>query len=286
MTRAYKFDEAYRPTLIGSQYAVSTTHYLASRVASQILDAGGNAIDAGVAAGLMLNVVESQMSTFAGVAPIMVYLAAESAFYTIDGLGTWPAAASCEYFSHRGHKVVPEGILQTVVPGAPAGWLTALSQFGTMTFGDVAESAIRYARDGFPMYPLMNHTLTQKLSDFPKGSELARIYLPEGRPPLPGENFRQSDLARTLQYLVDEERARASKGRTAAIDAVIDAFYKGDIAQAIAKFHGENGGLLSRDDLAGYGVTVERPVSQRTDAQFSRIHPRSGRSDQTRGGGS
>ena len=120
MTRAYKFDEAYRPTLAGSQYGVSTTHYLASHAAAKILDAGGNAIDAGVAAGLALNVVESQMSTFAGVAPIMVYVAAENAFYTIDGLGTWPAAASCEYFSSRGHTVVPEGILQTVLPGAPA----------------------------------------------------------------------------------------------------------------------------------------------------------------------
>jgi gamma-glutamyltranspeptidase/glutathione hydrolase len=262
MTRAYKFDEAYRPTLAGSQYGVSTTHYLASHAAAQILDSGGNAIDAGVAAGLTLNVVESQMCTFAGVAPIMVYIATERTFYTIDGLGTWPAAASCEYFSSRGHKVVPEGILQTVVPGAPAAWLTALAKFGTMSFGEVATPAIRYARDGFPMYRLMNHTLTQKLSDFPKGSELARIYLPEGRPPRPGETFRQSDLGRTLQYLVDEERASASQGRTAAIDAVINAFYKGDIAQTIAQFHADNGGLLSRADLADYRVTVESPISK------------------------
>lgn len=262
MTRAYKFDEAYRPTLVGSQYGVSTTHYLASHAAAKILDAGGNAIDAGVAAGLALNVVESQMCTFAGVAPIMVYVAAENAFYTIDGLGTWPAAASCEYFSSRGHKVVPEGVLQTVVPGAPAAWLTALARFGTMSFGDVAAQAIKYARDGFPMYRLMNHTLTQKLSDFPKGSELARIYLPEGRPPLPGETFRQSDLGRTLQYLVDEERASASKGRVAAIDAVIAAFYEGDIAREVAAFHAANGGLLAREDLASYRVAVESPVSQ------------------------
>ena len=258
---AYKFGTAYRPLMAGTRHAVSTGHYLAAQAGFMILEAGGNAIDAGVAAGLTLNVVEPQMCCFTGVAPIMIYLGGERRLLTIDGLGTWPRRASCELLARIGGDCVPEGILQTVVPGAPDAWLTALELHGTMSFADVVHTAIQYARDGFVTDPMMSLTIKRKPADFPPGTAAAAIFHPNGRPPEPGEIFVQTDLARTLQYLADEEQAARHKGREAGIAAVRHAVYRGDLANTFAEFQRSNGGLLDEEDLANYRVTVERPVS-------------------------
>jgi gamma-glutamyltranspeptidase / glutathione hydrolase len=261
---AWDFAERpHRPTISGTRHVVSAGHYLAAQAGFQILEAGGNAIDAGVASGIALNVVEGQMCSFAGVAPTMIYLRESGELVTIDGLGTWPAAASCEFFRRRGDDIVPEGILQSVVPGAPDAWLTALERYGTMRFAEVAAAAIRFARDGYPMHPQMSLTVARKRGDFPAGSEAGRIFLPGGRVPAPGEIFVQADLARTLQFLADVEGAVASRGREAGIDAVRRAFYRGDIAQAIARHQRENGGLLTGKDMAAYRVTIENPAQTR-----------------------
>ncbi len=258
---AYKFDTAYRPLLAGTRHMVSSGHYLATQAGFQVLEAGGNAVDAGVAAGLALNVVEPQMCSFTGVAPIMIYVAAQDALVTIDGLGTWPRRATCDLLRRENADCVPEGILQTVVPGAPDAWLTALERYGTMSFADVAHAAIRFAREGFPVYPMMSLTIGRKLADFPPGSAAAAIFLPQGRAPASGELFVQADLARTLQHLVDVERAAGAKGRAQAIDAVRQVIYRGDLARTFAAHQRANGGLLDEEDLASYRVTVERPVS-------------------------
>ncbi|MGY8958136.1 MAG: gamma-glutamyltransferase, partial [Alphaproteobacteria bacterium] len=143
-----------RPEIMATRHAVSSGHYWSSQAAMQILEAGGNAIDAGVAAGIATNVLESQFTGFAGVAPTMIYLAKEDRVLTISGVGPWPKAASCNYFhKHHGGRV-PVGLLNTVVPSTPAIWILALEKYGTMSFGDVAAAGIRFARDGFPMYPL------------------------------------------------------------------------------------------------------------------------------------
>ncbi len=223
---AYKFGTAYRPLMAGTRHIVSAGHYLAAQAGLMILEAGGNAIDAGVAAGLTLNVVEPQMCCFTGVAPMMIYLGRERRLVTIDGLGTWPRRASCELLERIGGDCVPEGILQTVVPGAPDAWLTALELHGTMSFADAVGTAIRYARDGFVTDPMMALTIKRKLADFPPGTASAAIFCPNGRPPEAGEIFLQSDLARTLQFLVDEEKAASGRGREAGIAAVRDAVYR------------------------------------------------------------
>jgi len=179
--KAWDFAErAHRPTISGTRHVVSSGHYLAAQAGFQILEAGGNAIDAGVATGIALNVVEGQMCSFAGVAPTMIYLRETGEIVTLDGLGTWPKAASCEFFRGRGDTVVPEGILQSVVPGAPDAWLTALERYGTMRFAEVAASAIRFARDGYPMHPQMALTLARKRADFPPGSEPRASSCPAG----------------------------------------------------------------------------------------------------------
>ena len=147
--------KAHRPTIMGTRHMIAATQYLAAEAGFKILEAGGNAIDAGVAAGISLGVVQPEFVNVAGVAPIMIYSAADNRIFTIPGLGPWPKALDRDYFKKNHGGKIPQGIMRTVVPAAPDAWITALERFGTMSFGEVAQSAIGYARDGFPVYPLM-----------------------------------------------------------------------------------------------------------------------------------
>ena len=143
-------DRPYRPNIVARDHLVVSGHYYASTAAFLILEAGGNAVDAGVAAGIATNVLQSEFTGFGGVAPTMIYLADRRQVVVISGVGTWPKAASCRYFQEHHGGRVPAGILHTVVPAAPDIWLTALEEYGTMSFGEVSAAAIRFARDGFP----------------------------------------------------------------------------------------------------------------------------------------
>ena len=250
---------ALRPPLLGTRHMVVAGHYLAAHAGFVILEAGGNAIDAGVAAGIALGVVHSDLVNVAGVAPIIIYLAETDEVRTISGLGTWPRAIRADQFAETGE--IPLGVLRTVVPAAPDAWITALERFGTMSFGEVADAAIRLAADGFVMYPLMAEIIAANEDSYRRWPENARIYLPNGRPPRAGELFVQADLGRTLQYMADEEKAAASAGREAGLAAARAAFYRGDIAAMIVRHQNENGGLLDAEDLASFRVGVEPPVS-------------------------
>jgi gamma-glutamyltranspeptidase/glutathione hydrolase len=225
----------------------------------EILRSGGNAVDAGVAAGIALGVLHSDLVNVAGVAPIMIRMAETGKVVTIDGLGTWPRAASVEFFEAEFGGAIPEGILRTVVPAAPAAWITALKDFGTMTFGETTEFAIRYARDGFRVFPVFAEFLASNESSYRRTPENRRIYLPDGRPPQVDEIFVQTDLADTLQYMVDQEKAAAGS-RANGLVAAYDAFYRGDIARTITEYHRHNGGFLAFEDMADYGVRYEEPL--------------------------
>jgi gamma-glutamyltranspeptidase/glutathione hydrolase len=255
---------AQRPALRGTRHMVSAGHYGAAHAAFAVLEAGGNAVDAAAAGGIALGVLQPDIVNVAGVAPIMLRMA-DGAVQTIAGLGYWPAAADPELFvrEHDGH--VPESILRTVVPAAPDAWITALGRFGTMTFGEVAQAAIRFADEGFPMYPLLADMIAVRKQKYARWPSNAAIYLPGGEPPKVGDLFVQKDLARTLRYMADEETAARTRGgdRLAGLQAARDAFYKGDIARMIVAFHREQGGWLSAEDLAGYHSPVERAPSVR-----------------------
>ena len=188
-----------------------------------------------------------------------LYLADRNEVLTISGLGTWPAAASVELFEreHDGH--IPVGLLRTVVPAAPDAWILALEKFGTMSFGDVATAAIRFASEGFAMHPLMAGMISAYEDAYRLWPSSAAIYLPNGSPPKVGERFVQADLARSLQYMVDQETA-AKGDRQAGLKAARDAFYHGDIAATIVDYHAKNGGMLTAADLAGYRSEIEAPV--------------------------
>lgn len=252
--------QPFRARVAGTEHVCAAGHYLAATAGFQILEAGGNAIDAGVGAGIALGVVESLMVGFAGVAPILIYLADRREVVTVSGVGTWPRASSWRFFQERHGGRIPPGILQSVVPAAPDAWITCLQEFGTLSFGEVAAPAIRFARKGFPMYALMSELIEGQVDAYRAWAPSAHVYLPSGKVPRPGELFVQEDLGRTLQYLADEEAAHRKKGRKAALGAARDAFYKGDVAAAIAAFHKEHGGWMTREDLAGFRVDIEPPT--------------------------
>jgi gamma-glutamyltranspeptidase/glutathione hydrolase len=254
----------YQARVMGTRYMAAACHYLAVQSATRVLEGGGNVVDAGVAGGLTLCVVQSEMVNFAGVAPIMIRNAQNGEVVTITGLGHWPKAASVDYFRHNFAGAIPDGYMSTVVPGAPDAWLTALERFGTMSFGEVAQDAIMFAREGFPITELMSDILTEHADEHRRWPGTAAVYLPNDKPPLPGDIFVQADLARTLQFIADEERPAAARdGRAAGLQAARDAFYRGDIAQAIVRDYQANGGWLSAEDLAGFRVEVLAPVKVR-----------------------
>ena len=245
---------AHRPTIMGTRHMASAAHYGAAHAAFAILEAGGNAVDAGVAGGIALGVLQCDIVNVAGVAPIILREAKSGEVHEIAGLGTWPKRTKPEVFrrEHGGH--IPPGLLRTVVPAAPDAWITALERFGTMSFAEVAEASIRFA-EGFAMYPLLADMIALHEAEYRRWPSNAEVYLPNGRPPKVSELFVQSDLAKTLRYMADEEKARGRhKGAR-------DAFYKGDIARTITSFHEANGGWLAMDDMAEYRSEVGRPVA-------------------------
>jgi gamma-glutamyltranspeptidase/glutathione hydrolase len=252
---------APRPTVHGTRHAVSSGHYLATAAGFAILEAGGNAVDAGCAAGIALAVLHADEVNFGGVAPIMIRTA-EGRVVTIDGLGTWPSGIPADLFVREHGGQIPVGVLRTVMPAAPDAWITALRDFGTFTFADVAEASIRLARDGFAVFDLLAEGIAMRRDGYARWEANAAIYLPGGRPPEVGERFVQADLARTLELMADAERA-APGDRSAGLEAARAAFYEGEIAERIAAYHAGHGGYVTREDLAAFRCRYEEPVRTR-----------------------
>lgn len=253
---------SYRPAIRGKKQLVVSGHNMASQAAMRILDKGGNAVDAGVAAALCLTVLQSDMVNFAGVSPMMIYMAKTSATTTIDGLGVWPKKADVSFFQkhHRGR--IPDGIHRCIVPGAPCAWLTALKQYGTMTLEEISADALDLAENGFPMHQFMHNSLLELQEKYARWPANKEIYQPDGKVPEVDELFFQKDLARTIRSMVTAESATANKGdRKAGLGAARDEFYRGSIAEKIVAFNAENNGLMEAEDLADYCCTEEDPVS-------------------------
>ena len=138
---------SHRPTICGTRHAVSAGHYLAAAAGFAILEAGGNAIDAGCAAGIALGVLQPDLVNVAGVAPIMLRLA-DGTVESIAGLGWWPKRLPADLFMREHGGKMPDGVLRTVVPAAPDAWITALRRHGTMRFADVAAAGDPFRRRG------------------------------------------------------------------------------------------------------------------------------------------
>lgn len=230
---------------------------------------GGNAIDAGVAAGVAAAVVEPLASySLASEVVALIYDAKNRVIVALNGQGSAPKKATVDFFRSLGKSLIPvgpgpEAPLAFTLPGAIAAWILALDRYGSLSLAEVLEPAINYADRGFPIYSDMTKKLEatgvrRQISEFfPQG---ARYFLPEGRVPQPGERFVQKDLANVLKTLVEAEANLTPKGRSLALHAAADEFYKGKIAEAIVRFSDEVGGLLSLEDFANYESKVEPSV--------------------------
>jgi gamma-glutamyltranspeptidase/glutathione hydrolase len=220
------------------------------------LEQGGNAADAGVAAGLCINVLEPELAHFGGVAPIIYCPGRGGPVETISGLGRWPQAASADYFRQHYGGDMPENILRTVTPAAADAWLSALARWGTMSFEQVVAPALELAGNGRPVDPRCHEALSQP--EMTRWPSTEAVFRPGGRVPQVGEFFRQPDLARTFERMVTAER-RAGGSRETGIRAARDLIYKGEIAREIAAFHQAQGSWLTYEDLAGFAVRLEAP---------------------------
>ncbi len=255
---------AHHPRVIGTRHMVASANYLAAQAGFEILEAGGNAIDAGVAGGIALGVLQCEYVHFAGVAPIMIHIAETGETVSISGLGCWPKLASVDWFRQHQNGRILANIKRCVVPAAPDSWITALERYGTMSFADVAASAIRFGREGFGFQSISHEIISESADTIARWPQNAAIYLPGGEAPKPGQRFLQTDLAKSIQYMADQEAVAArTGGRTAGLAAARAAFYRGDIAQKIVAYHKANDGWLREDDLAQFSVDVETPLSIR-----------------------
>jgi len=251
-----------RPVIRGRQYAATSMKAEATAAAVRILEAGGNAFDAAVAGQAVLALVAPASNGIGSDAVLLVYDAKSKQVLSINAEGTAPKLATIEWYQKNNGGKLPQsdGLLATSVPGVVDAWYILLDRWGTMSFSQVLQPAIEVAEDGFPVSEGFSRAIagSKKLKKYPTS---VKIYLPGGRPPAPGEIFRNPDAARTLKKLVEAERESAARGRREALKAARDRFYKGDIARAMGQFFEENGGLYRYEDFAGYTAKVETPVS-------------------------
>src|SRR5215216_3188500 len=245
---------------------------VASTAGMAVLESGGNAFDAAVAAGLTLQVVEPHLHGPGGEAPIVLHSAGSGETLVINGQGPAPAAASIARFEELGLDLVPgTGLLAACVPGAFDAWMLLLGEFGTLRLSEVMRYAIGYAGHGYPLVPTISDTIrgVEKLFR-DEWTSSAQVYLRGGGVPKPGTLFSNPDLASTFRRIVEEAESR-SADRDGQIEAARDAFYRGFIAEAIVHYMTStrvmdtsgrrHAGLLSRDDLAAYRAELEGPAT-------------------------
>ncbi len=245
--------------VIGTRWAIAAGHPLAAEAGARMLAAGGNAIDAGVAAGMCLGVVHPDMVSVAGVAPILVHRARTGETMQVSGVGPYPRKSTVQYFKERHGGQIPPGLGRTVVPAAPDAWCTALERWGTMTFAQVAAPATEHAERGFAVSGFSAYQMANNAEKYKRWPSSIALYLKDGRAYRMGEVLVQRELAETLRRMARAE-AKAG-GREAGIRAARDEFYKGETARRIAEFHAKEDGPLSYDDLAGFSVEVAQALT-------------------------
>src|SRR5215470_3634732 len=260
-----------RPQLAGTFGMVASTHWLASAAGMAVLEKGGNAFDAAVAAGLVLQVVEPHLNGPGGEVPIIGYDAGRGEAFVLDGQGPAPQAATVAAFGALGLDLVPgSGLLAACVPAAFGTWMLLLAEHGRLRLREVMEYAIGYAREGYPVVPGISAGIASVAGAFREHwPSSAEVYLADGVP-APGTRLANPVLADTYQRLLDEAEA-AGPGREAQIEAARRAFYEGFVAEAIGAYTeraevmdvtGErHRALLTGGDLARWRARAEPPVT-------------------------
>jgi gamma-glutamyltranspeptidase/glutathione hydrolase len=248
---------------------VAAANNLEVEAGFRILAAGGNAVDAGVAAVLAAGVTEQSRFGLGGEMPAIIHMSGREPV-VISGIGTAPRAATPEFYRARKPEPweqpgrIPDlpvyGPLAAVVPGALDGLLLALQQYGTFSFAQVAAPALEYA-DGFPIaeeFAALLRNYQRILQLWPTSSD---FYFPNGSPPPDrGQLVRYPRLAKTLRELIQVEQKKRGN-RVKKLQAVRDYIYRGPLAQRIAQFSASAGALLTYEDLSGFHAELDRPVS-------------------------
>lgn len=238
--------------------AVVSSHWLATNVGIDVLNAGGTAADAAIAVAAVLTVVEPYFSSALGGGTWALYYEAESGEVTsMDGVGPVGSLATLEDYLERANE---PGMHQANVPGSWDGWMLWLDRYGRLDLGEILEPAITLARDGFPVSGQMASFLERNeemIADFP---DTASTYLIDGVFPANGDTIHLPDLASTLQTLSDAYE-EAEGERSARVQAARDYYYRGPIAEAVVAFSEENGGYYTLDDFAKFAAEIVTPVS-------------------------
>ena len=255
--RAYRVlptdSTTFHPRLFGTRGAVASNSNLSASAGADVLKAGGNAIDAAVAASFVEGLVNPQMHTIGGECPLLVRPAGEARVYAVNGNMAAPGRATPEAYRARGLSDIPDsGILAAGVPAAFGALVTALERWGTLALKEVIAPAIALAKNGFPVSEGLRNQhkygIAPMEARFRKewpGS--AKLYLPV---PEVGALMRNEALGRTFEYLSKEKNP-------------LRAFYEGDVAKEIARFSKERDGLLAYDDLKRFETRIEEPVMLR-----------------------
>ncbi len=262
-------DFTTRPEILGTFGVFTSTHWIASAVGMSILEKGGNAFDAAVAAGFVLQVVEPHLCGPGGDMPAVIYSRKNDRIEVICAQGPAPGGATIEHYTAEGLKLIPgDGLLSTVIPGAFDGWMLMLRNYGTMSVREVLEPAIYYAEQGHPVLPRVSATIQGMAAFFEKEWPTSHeTWLPGGAVPEPLSNFRNPVLAETWKRIIAE--AEAKSGREEQVQAARDAYYRGFVAEAIDRYvrtaevmdaSGQrHKGVLTADDMAGWEATIEAP---------------------------
>jgi len=247
---------AQRSVAMGPRGMVASSQQLATLAGYKALSRGGNAVDAAVAMVSTLSVVEPFSVGIGGDAFALIYLAKEDKVMGMNASGRAPYHASIAWFHDRGIETMPErGILSVTVPGALHGWAQAVERYGRLKLGDLLEDAIYYGENGFPVTEVIagEWKAMEKILRTQEGS--SKTYLIDGKAPLPGQVFRNRDLAQTYSKIARDG---------------IETFYEGEICKAIVDFSQRNNGLFSPEDFKDHTTTWVEPIS--TDYRSYTIH--------------
>jgi gamma-glutamyltranspeptidase / glutathione hydrolase len=269
-----------RPEILGTFGVVTSTHWIASAVGMKMLEQGGNAFDAAVATGFVLQVVEPHLNGPGSDMSLILRCAGADDCTVICGQGPTPAAATIAHYHDQGLTIVPgSGLLATVVPGAFDAWMVMLRDYGTLSLRDVLEPAIYYAEQGHPPLSRVCETIAE-LEPFFKAEWQGShdLWCPNGNVPKIGELLKNTALADCWRRVLHE--AESAGSREAQIERARDCYYRGFIAEEIDNFIAtqeladENGnrhkGLLTGEDMARFQAPIE--AAQTYDYHGWRIH--------------
>lgn len=238
---------ATRSEVIAQHGMACTSQPLATQAALDILKAGGNAIDAAIAANAVLGLVEPTGNGMGGDLFAIVWDAKTKKLYGLNASGRSPYDLTLDYFKKNNYEKIPStGPLPVSVPGCVDGWFELNKKFGSMPMSKILEPAIQYARYGFPLSEVIAYYWGGNSRSLQRFPGFAEIFMPNGKAPKKGEVFKNPYLANTLELV-------GNKGR--------DVFYKGEIAEKIVKYVREQGGFLSMRDFEDHTSEWVEPIS-------------------------